>query len=71
MLVVLATLSHGASRKLTEIGFAIGAIGALGLAAGNFRPSRTLAAIGALLLAVGLALVIVVIHWGITPYWSR
>jgi hypothetical protein len=72
-LIVLASLSHGASRKLTEIGLALGVLGALGLAAGHLRGSRFPGAtlLGALLLAVGLALVVIVIHWGVSPYFGE
>ena len=65
-MTVLAALSHGASRKLTELGLLLGVVGALAMAIGPFRGSR----IGGLLLAAGLALVVIVVHWGITPYFG-
>jgi hypothetical protein len=73
VLIVLASLSHGASRKMTEIGLALGMLGALGLAVGNLRGSRVpgAALVGGLLLAAGLALVLIVVHWGITPYFGK
>jgi hypothetical protein len=73
VLIVLASLSHGASRKITEVGLALGVLGALGLAVGHFRGSRAPAAalIGALLLAAGLALVVIVVHWGVSPYFGK
>lgn len=73
VLIVLASLSHGASRKITEVGLALGVLGALGLAVGHFRSSRAPAAalIGALLLAAGLALVVIVVHWGVSPYFGK
>ena len=66
-LIVLASLSHSASRKLSEIGLALGVLGALGMAVGPFRGSR----IGALVLAAGLVLVVIATHWGVSPYRSR
>ena len=74
VLIILASLSHGASRKITEIGLALGMLGALGLAVGHLRGgSRAPAAapVGALLLAAGLALVLIVVHWGVTPYFGN
>jgi hypothetical protein len=66
-LIVLASLSHSASRKLTEVGLAIGILGALGLAVGRARvPAAALW--GALLLAAGLVIVLIVVHWGVLPY---
>jgi hypothetical protein len=67
VLIVLASLSHSTSRRLTEIGLALGVLGALGLAVGHLRGSRA----GALLLAAGLALVLIVVHWGVTPYFGK
>jgi hypothetical protein len=71
-LIVLASLSHGASRKITEIGLALGVLGALGLAVGHLRGTRAPAAavVGALLLAASLALVLIVVHWGVSPYFG-
>jgi hypothetical protein len=63
-LVVLASLSHSASRKITEIGLLLGILGALAMAIGPFRGSR----VGAFLLAAGLVLVLIAVHWGLNPY---
>jgi hypothetical protein len=73
VLIVLASLSHSASRKISEIGLAVGVLGALGLAAGHLRGTRapTAALIGALALAAGLVLVIIAVHWGVSPYRIR
>jgi multisubunit Na+/H+ antiporter MnhB subunit len=72
VVIVLASLSHGTSRKLTEIGLALGALGALGLAIGHLRGSRApgAALVGALLLAAGLVMVLIVVHWGVSPYFG-
>jgi hypothetical protein len=71
-LIVLASLSHSASRKVSELGFAIGILGALAIAAGGLpRPRGRIALIGGLALAAGLVLVIVAIHWGVSPYRTR
>lgn len=72
LLGVLATLSMTTTRRVFEIGFLLGAIGALGLAAGQLpRLGRSNAwlVVGALLLALGLALAIIAIHFGRSP-WS-
>jgi hypothetical protein len=73
VVIVLASLSHSTSRRLTEIGLAVGVLGALGLAAGHLRGSRApgAALAGALLLAAGLALMLIVVHWGVTPYFGK
>jgi hypothetical protein len=73
VLIVLASLSHGASRKITEIGLALGVLGALGLAVGHLRGSRApgAALVGALLLAASLVSVLIVVHWGVSPYFGK
>lgn len=66
--MILALAAHTAKR-LGEIGFLIGAVGALLLAldammpaqAGGAKPTR---ALGALLIAAGFVLAIAYIHWG-------
>ena len=71
-LIVLASLSHSTSRKISELGFAIGILGALAVAAGSLpRPRARVALIGGLALAAGLALEVIAIHWGVSPYLSR
>jgi hypothetical protein len=57
-----------AARKTGEIGFLIGALGALLLVAGGTRSGsggmgRSLRLAGSLMIAVGFALGIVYIHW--------
>ena len=66
---VLATFSYKSSRRLIEAGLLVGLIGALGLAA-NGR-SRAVAALAGLLLAVGLGLLLVVVHFGVSPFRHR
>jgi hypothetical protein len=66
---VMATLSYKSSRRLIELGLLVGLVGALGLAA-SVR-SRGMAAIAGLLLAVGLGLVLVVVHFGVSPFRHR
>ncbi len=67
--LVLATFSYKSSRRLLEAGLLVGLIGALGLAASG--RSRVVAALAGLLLAVGLGLVLVVVHFGVSPFRHR
>jgi len=67
---VLAMAIHTAKR-FGEIGFVIGAIGALMMAAGSMPRGRSagvggapIVAIGAVLVAAGFVLGIVSLHWG-------
>jgi len=66
---VLATFSYKSSRRLIEAGLLVGLVGALGLAASG--RSRAVAALTGLLLAVGLGLVLVVVHFGVSPFRHR
>ena len=66
---VLATFSYKSSRRLIELGLLVGLVGALGVAASG--RSRGMAAIAGLLLAVGLGLVLVVVHFGVSPFRHR
>jgi hypothetical protein len=66
---VLATFSYKSSRRLLEAGLLVGLVGALGLAASG--RSRAVAALAGLLLAVGLGLVLVVVHFGVSPFRPR
>ncbi len=69
MLSLLATLSFNASRRTMEIGLLLGMIGSLALAAGALPSFRRYGLpVGGLLLAVGFALAIWAVHFGISPY---
>jgi urea transporter len=66
---VLATFSYKSSRRLIEAGLLVGLVGGLGLAVSG--RSRGVTAIAGLLLAVGLGLVLVVVHFGVSPFRHR
>lgn len=70
LLGLLATLSTATTRRVFEVGFLIGAIGALLLALGHLPRSRGAAVpvAGGLLLALGLGLAIIAMHFGQTPW---
>ena len=64
---MLALVFHySASRRLVEIGLALGVIGGVLSALGRARRLPLL--IGGLLLAVAFALVLVTVHWGTMPF---
>jgi hypothetical protein len=66
---LLATLTYKHSRVLFQIGLLVGLIGSLGIAAGGTGRARTSTlAIGGLLLAIGLGLVILAVHFGVSPF---
>ena len=61
-------MTAAAARKTGEIGFLVGALGALLISAGGTRSGsggtgRSLRLAGSLMIAVGFALGIVYIHW--------
>ncbi len=66
----ILAVSVSAARRLGEIGFLVGALGALLLVLEAARPGspetqrRMARLIGALLIAVGFALGILYVHWG-------
>jgi hypothetical protein len=67
MHILAVSISTG--RKLGEIGFLLGALGALSLFAGGTgpdsrRPLKLAGRIGALLIAAGFVLGIAYVHWG-------
>lgn len=70
LLGLLATLSTATTRRVFEVGFLIGAIGALLLALGHLpRPRGVgLSVAGGLLLALGLGLAIIAMHFGQSPW---
>jgi hypothetical protein len=70
LLGLLATLSTATTRRIFEVGFLIGAIGALLLALGHLpRPQGAgLSVAGGLLLALGLGLAIIAMHFGQSPW---
>jgi hypothetical protein len=66
---LLATLTYKHSRWLIQIGLLVGLIGSLGIAAGGTGRARTSTlAIGGLLLAIGFGLVILAVHFGVSPF---
>jgi hypothetical protein len=69
MYSLFATLSAASSRRITEIGALAGVIGALLLAGSAIPFLRHVGLVlGGLLLAVGFALLIVAVHFGVNPY---
>jgi len=60
------TLHYAATRRITEIGLAVALLGGLTVAAGSSR--RAWVGLGGLLIAVGLAAVLVALHFGVSPY---
>lgn len=65
----LATLTINNSRRITEVGALVALIGALVLAGAALRPFRAAGLfVGGLVLAIGLALLLVAIHFGVNPY---
>jgi hypothetical protein len=70
---LLATFTYKHTRWLIQIGLLVGLVGSLGVAAGG-RSSRARTpalAIGGLLLAIGLGLVILAVHFGVSPFRHR
>ena len=70
MHALLATWNYQSSRRITEIGLLVALIGGLAVAA----PARSRFATGALaglLIAIGLGLVILAVHFGVSPYRRR
>jgi|SoimicmetaTmtLAA_FD_contig_41_1380385_length_634_multi_2_in_0_out_0_1 hypothetical protein len=67
---LLATFTYKHTRWLIQIGLLVGLVGSLGVAAGGTSSrARTQAlAIGGLLLAIGLGLVILAVHFGVSPF---
>jgi hypothetical protein len=67
---LLATFTYKHTRWLIQIGLLVGLLGSLGVAAGGTTSrARTPAlAIGGLLLAIGLGLVIFAVHFGVSPF---
>ena len=70
---LLATFTYKHTRWLIQIGLLVGLVGSLGVAAGGMGSrARTQAfAIGGLLLALGLGLVIIAVHFGVSPFRHR
>ena len=67
---LLATFTYKHTRWLVQIGLLVGLVGSLGVAAGgtSSRARTPALAIGGLLLAVGLGLVILAVHFGVSPF---
>jgi hypothetical protein len=64
---VLATTFHyAATRRITELGLLVALVGGLAVALGSGR--RSWVGFGGLLIAVGLAAVLVALHFGVSPY---
>ena len=69
MHALLFTLKLSTSRRLTELALLVGAIGSVGVALGAAgRLARGAQALGALLVAVAFVLLIVAVHWGVSPF---
>ncbi len=78
MLTLLAAWSFSLTRRLTQLGFLLDAIGAglLVVAAGlrlwRDRPVWLwILALAGVLLAAGFVLLILGVHWGVSPYSPR
>jgi hypothetical protein len=76
--MLLAEWSFAASRRLTQIGLLVDAVGAGLIAAAAlvrlWRDDRTwlwLLFSGAALLAAGFVLIVIAVHWGVSPYSPR
>jgi len=70
---LLATFTYKHTRWLIQIGLLVGLVGSLGVAAGgtSSRARTPAVAIGGLLLAIGLGLVILAVHFGVSPFRHR
>jgi hypothetical protein len=70
---LLATFTYKHTRWLIQIGLLVGLVGSLGVAAGgtSSRARTPALAIGGLLLAIGLGLVILAVHFGVSPFRHR
>jgi hypothetical protein len=70
---LLATFTYKHTRWLVQIGLLVGLVGSLGVAAGGTtgRARTPALAIGGLLLAIGLGLVILAVHFGVSPFRHR
>ena len=60
------TFHYAATRRITEIGLLVALLGGLAITAGSSR--RAWVGLGGLLIAVGLAAVLVTLHFGVSPY---
>jgi hypothetical protein len=67
---LLATFTYKHTRWLVQIGLIVGLVGSLGVTAGgtSSRARTPALAIGGLLLAIGLGLVILAVHFGVSPF---
>ena len=67
---LLSTFSYKHTRWLIQIGLLVGLFGSLGIAAGGTggRARTSTLAIGGLLLAIGFGLVILAVHFGVSPF---
>ena len=70
---LLATFTYKHTRWLVQIGLLVGLVGSLGVAVGgtSSRARTPALAIGGLLLAIGLGLVILAVHFGVSPFRHR
>ena len=70
---LLATFTYKHTRWLIQIGLLVGLVGSLAVAAGgaSSRARMPALAIGGLLLAIGLGLVILTVHFGVSPFRRR
>ena len=65
-MLLLATFHHAATRQLSEVGLVVALLGGLAVAVGAGR--RLTTAIGGLLIAIGLLLALIALHFGVSPY---
>jgi hypothetical protein len=68
--VLLASWSYQSSRRITELGLLVALVGGLAVA-GAGRSRFATGALAGLLIAVGLGLVILAVHFGVSPYRRR
>jgi len=67
LISVLATTFHySATRRITELGLLVAVLGGLAIALGSSR--RGWVGLGGLLVAVGLAVALLALHFGVSPY---
>ncbi len=64
--VLALTFHYAATRRLTEIGLLVGLVGGVVIALGSSR--RSWVGLGGVLIAVGLGVALVALHFGVSPY---
>ena len=64
--VLALTFHYASTRRLTEIGLLVALVGGVAIALGSGR--RSWVGLGGLLIAVGLGVALVALHFGVSPY---